>query len=166
MNKMNCPVCNQGLMAEKYQYLPYHYCKQCGGMWVDAKLLKNLAVRMAVDLNIKPREKKYFQPQKIERPLKDDRIRLCPQCSAGMKQNNYAYDSNVIIDRCDACEGIWLDNGEMMRLAQFHQIDENDVLLGRELIKLKGQNDPDEDSEYSDLIGTAIGALLRAILRF
>ena len=159
---MNCPVCNRSLTAEKYQYLPYHYCKQCGGMWVDAKLLKNLAVRMTVDMNIKPREKKYFQPRTVERPPKDGRIRLCPKCAGPMKQINYAYDSNVIIDRCNACEGIWLDNGEMMRLAQFHQIDENDVLLGRELIKLKEQGNPDKDGiEYSDLIGTVISTLLR-----
>jgi Zn-finger nucleic acid-binding protein len=164
MNKMNCPVCNHSLDAAKYEYLPYYYCKRCQGMWVDAKLLKNLAVRMAVNMNIKPSEKKFFQPRTVERPPKDGRVRLCPKCGAGMKQLNYAYDSNVIIDRCDACEGIWLDNGEMTQLAAFHQIDEDAVLLGRDL--LKGQNSLDEDAERLGLIAMVIGILLRVFLRF
>jgi Zn-finger nucleic acid-binding protein len=159
---MNCPVCNRSLTAEKYEYLPYHSCKQCGGMWVDAKLLKNLAVRLAVDTNIKPCEKKFFQPRTVERPSKDDRIRLCPKCSAGMKQVNYAYDSNVIIDRCDACEGIWLDSGEMTQLAAFYQVDEDAVLIGRDL--LKAQSGLDEDAERLGLIAMAIVVLVRVFL--
>jgi len=161
---MNCPVCNHSLELVKYEYLPYHYCRWCQGMWVEAKLLKNLAVRMAVVSNIKPTETIPFKPRTVDRPAKDNRIRLCPKCSAGMKQLNYAYDSNVIVDRCDTCEGIWLDSGEIKQLAAFHQIDEKSVLLGRELIGLQNKSQKEED--YLGLIGTAVGILARIIFHF
>ena len=27
-----------------------------------------------------------------------------------------AYDSNVILDRCPACEGVWVDRGELHKI--------------------------------------------------
>jgi membrane associated rhomboid family serine protease len=34
-----------------------------------------------------------------------------------MVKYNFSYDSNVILDRCDECEGIWVDGPEVRRLA-------------------------------------------------
>jgi Zn-finger nucleic acid-binding protein len=64
---MNCPVCNHSLEAEKYQYLPYLCCKQCGGMWVDSKMLKHLATRLAAEKGIKPAKPVSFSPLKALR---------------------------------------------------------------------------------------------------
>lgn len=139
---MNCPVCNQSLSAAKYQYLPYHYCKQCEGIWVEAELLKNMAVRMAVDLKIKPKDIIPFKPRTVEASPQRKNFRFCPQCSKKMKTINFGYDSNVFIDRCDSCNGIWLDEGEILQLASHLQIDENSLLFGKELIEM--QNVPEK----------------------
>jgi membrane associated rhomboid family serine protease len=38
-----------------------------------------------------------------------------------MKKINYAYDSNIILDKCEKCNGIWTDHDEIMRLAIFRK---------------------------------------------
>jgi membrane associated rhomboid family serine protease len=38
-----------------------------------------------------------------------------------MRKMNYAYDSNIILDKCDRCGGIWADFGEVMKLAVFRK---------------------------------------------
>ena len=32
---------------------------------------------------------------------------------------NFAYDSNIFLNRCNACKGLWLDGGELRSVAQF-----------------------------------------------
>jgi Zn-finger nucleic acid-binding protein len=162
---MNCPVCNHSLEAEKYQYLPYLCCKQCGGMWVDSKMLKHLATRLAAEKGVKPAKSVSLSPIKALRtPPKEERIRLCPKCGAAMKKLNYAYDSNVFIDRCAACDDIWLDKGEMMQLAAYHQIDENAIITGKALLDI--QNEPEKTGEEIQLCVTIILILLRIFFRF
>ena len=38
----------------------------------------------------------------------------CPKCGHGMKE--ISYGSDLLIDRCTNCEGIWFDHGEVSRL--------------------------------------------------
>ena len=45
--------------------------------------------------------------------------RPCPRCRRPMMKFNYAYDSNIILDRCPVCKGIWADPGELYRLAVY-----------------------------------------------
>ena len=163
---MNCPICNRSLDSDKYEYLPYHFCRRCQGMWVDAKLLKHLAVRLAVQLNVKPNKPVTFHPKPPVRIPKNEPIRLCPKCGAGMKKLNYAYDSDVIIDRCDACQGLWLDKGEIMQLAACHQVDEKSVLLARELLYLKQKPEEDKENAYIEIIIMAAIILAKLIFRF
>lgn len=161
---MNCPVCNHSLEARKFQYLPFWACKACRGIWVEAKMLRHIATRLAAEKDIKPSKPFGFHPKTTMPAPKDEPIRLCPKCSAGMKKVNYAYDSNVFIDRCNACDGIWLDKGEIERLAACHQIDERAVMIGRDLIK--DQNDSDETNAFLELIILAIFTLARLFFKF
>ena len=39
----------------------------------------------------------------------------CPKCGLGLEEINY---SNIMIDRCAECKGIWLDSGELELLTQ------------------------------------------------
>jgi Zn-finger nucleic acid-binding protein len=40
----------------------------------------------------------------------------CPGCNGPMRLLNFAVDTGVCVDRCDACGGIWLDNQELEKL--------------------------------------------------
>jgi len=53
-------------------------------------------------------------------PGKDELQRKinCPQCHHAMDAHYYAGPGNVVIDSCEDCSLIWLDSGELMRIAR------------------------------------------------
>jgi hypothetical protein len=66
-------------------------------------------------------EDRYFSAQdeaKLKR-LREQRtamppLGLCPRCGAGLQQETR---QGTTIDRCAGCGGLWLDRGELERLA-------------------------------------------------
>lgn len=48
----------------------------------------------------------------------------CPKCGAALKERTF---QKVVIDQCTACNGIWLDAGELEQVAG----KENDSWLGK-----------------------------------
>jgi Zn-finger nucleic acid-binding protein len=48
--------------------------------------------------------------QKIEAARREGQIVNCPKCSG--KLESYGF-MGFVLDRCDSCEGIWLDKGEL-----------------------------------------------------
>lgn len=46
------------------------------------------------------------------------RRRHCPRCATGLSSFNFGYDSDVFLDRCGSCGGIWADRGEAIKVAQ------------------------------------------------
>ena len=46
-----------------------------------------------------------------------NRVMVCPACSARMETHPYYGPGNVIIDSCSSCELIWLDFGELKKIA-------------------------------------------------
>jgi Zn-finger nucleic acid-binding protein len=47
---------------------------------------------------------------------------ICPSCRKPLRKGQYSYSSGILIDRCDACGGIWLDRGELGKIRAFiHQ---------------------------------------------
>jgi membrane associated rhomboid family serine protease len=61
-------------------------------------------------------DKKVISTYRIAEPLKS-----CPRCQQEMKIINYAYDSNIILDRCPACDGIWTEEGEIEKVAVYRK---------------------------------------------
>lgn len=47
--------------------------------------------------------------------------RRCPQCGCEMQKINYSYDSNIIMDRCNKCLGIWTDKHEAYQAAIYNK---------------------------------------------
>lgn len=45
--------------------------------------------------------------------------RICPTCKRQMKRLNYAYDSNVSVDKCQTCGSLFLDAGEIESIARY-----------------------------------------------
>ena len=48
---------------------------------------------------------------------KETHFMKCPKCGADLDEINY---QNVLIDRCNECKGIWLDQGELDILVAGH----------------------------------------------
>jgi Zn-finger nucleic acid-binding protein len=63
--------------------------------------------------------------------------RTCPRCSQPMTKFNYAYDSNILLDKCASCEGLWAEAEELYRLAVFKRGNPKLDALGKALVKDK-----------------------------
>ena len=93
------------------------HCSRCSGVWLDSSELTAL---------VETREKTWSK-RKIDAALNEtgetgvpaherERLLTCPKCQADMKPVNYQYSSGIILDRCPAGHGVWLDTGELDKI--------------------------------------------------
>ncbi|HXG91524.1 MAG TPA: zf-TFIIB domain-containing protein [Blastocatellia bacterium] len=45
----------------------------------------------------------------------EGKVLACPKCDGSLVEINY---ENIMIDRCDKCNGVWLDAGELEQLSK------------------------------------------------
>lgn len=120
---MKCPLDYTELQPKRYEdNIKVDVCPNCGGMWLDKGELEVIQetrerdyseelARMP-DLGYKAYE---LAQQKIGRRLQ------CPHCNNEMEAREYARCSQVMIDVCPHCHGIWLDKGEIEDLEIFFE---------------------------------------------
>jgi|SRR5271157_1479152 len=118
---MNCPACNEQLKTVDYESQEVELCLHCGGMWFDEgqlpQVVDGLLAKNEIDFQtIKEayRGNKFIGMDKNRKPQ-----RRCPRCNVDMKLVNYFYDSNVIIDKCPSCNGIWTNESEVQAIAKY-----------------------------------------------
>jgi Zn-finger nucleic acid-binding protein len=115
---LDCPVSSQPLVLASIAKTPLLYCTQCHGLLLPMNVLPGLieAVRAG-----------QTKPAVQTPPDQDDlkRTLQCPQCHKRMDTHFYAGPGNVIVDSCSDCWLIWLDRGELTRIA--HAPDEEDT---------------------------------------
>ena len=146
---MRCPGCKSSLRRETHQYVEFDICGDCRGIWVSGEQFHRLAVLVAVDGQVESSATLTFKPRKALKPGPDNPVRVCPQCTLTMREFNYAYDSNVFLDRCDTCKGIWLDPNEIIDIAKHIQYNPEVDAAARGLIK-------DGTAEDAAKIGLAV----------
>jgi len=158
---MRCPGCNGSLLKERHRYVEFDVCRDCRGIWVSGEQFHKLAVLVASEGNVPSSAKLTFKPRKVLRPAKEQyHIRSCPQCNAAMREFNYAYDSNIFLDRCDTCKGIWLDSNEIIDIAKHIQYNPEVNDAARGLLK----NDAEQTTEYIGYIIMVLSVLFRLLL--
>lgn len=116
---MNCPSCELEMREYDVGDLLVDICSQCGGVWFDSGELKpfmNLALTERKDIPYgeysEPGD--HLPPDELEDALLD-----CPRCGSPLEKFNYAYDSNILLERCSDCEGLWSDRDSVGELASF-----------------------------------------------
>jgi Zn-finger nucleic acid-binding protein len=115
---MNCPKCNIPLNNIQYEYQDLDTCKKCGGVWFDKGELLAVVDSMILKFKVDDQSvKEVFKGSSGIRELQQNN-RTCPKCHVGMRTFNYCHDSNVFLDKCSSCEGIWADRGELKAVAQ------------------------------------------------
>ena len=72
----------------------------------DEEKIQKLRAELDKNRNEEAREKR-----------KETHWMKCPKCGADLDEINY---QNVMIDRCNECQGIWLDHGELDILVKGH----------------------------------------------
>lgn len=108
-----CPVCQVTLVPQTHLGITIDVCPTCAGIWFDADELPRLR---ALDPSVLPRLDQQYQPV-VER-YEGIGERLCPVCREPLYRYNYLYTSNIVLDGCDVCGGVWVDHGELVKMDQ------------------------------------------------
>jgi len=111
---MKCPNCQGQLSAITYEGLQIETCPSCGGEWLDSDELGKI-VRLRQQRFSEQEQQAIAQAEPVSGiKLADvDRDLTCPKCGGTTDAINYAVDTGIIIDRCTACRGFWLDGAEL-----------------------------------------------------
>jgi Zn-finger nucleic acid-binding protein len=106
----DCPVCQTPLVHAFVGKSPIIYCTKCNGMLVAMAMMETTIEALRA-------ERGGGAPPTP--PDKDDLRRKinCPQCHRPMDAHFYCGPGNVVIDSCEGCSILWMDRGEMMRIA-------------------------------------------------
>ncbi len=104
---IKCPKCKIFLLSILLHNTEVDYCPKCLGIWFEEDEL-----RLAKDEKDKDLEWLDIDLWEDESKLKVVRgIRMCPSCRVPLYEIRYG-DSNIIVDVCRLCRGVWLDRGE------------------------------------------------------
>lgn len=111
---MLCPLCKITLDRAILENVEVNFCPKCLGLWFEedelrlAKDQKDRDLRW-LDIDLwKEKEKFKISPGQ----------KLCPWCRLPLYEVNYG-DSEIKVDVCNLCYGIWLDRGEFKKIISY-----------------------------------------------
>lgn len=118
---MKCPACARTLESVQVRNVTLDICKSgCAGIWFDRTELDHFdsgSESGGTDVlkGLHPQIASVISPEP----------RPCPKCVKYRMQRRYScVKKNVEIDSCPGCSGIWLDTGELARIQDSWQTDD------------------------------------------
>ena len=115
---MKCPVCGAGLRQYSCGGQTLDACPGCRGMWFDPEELGAAVKEMVREGVVSDQDARDAYQAKRASGGPGEPAKPCPNCGAPMTAFNYSYDSNVFLDRCPSCRGVWADAGEIGGVAR------------------------------------------------
>jgi len=116
---LDCPQCRHHLLEPiHYEGIEIDACMHCGGLWFDHNELDKVVRSYDPDY---PRERPIIKTlgQGVGGTLK-----RCPHCKDSLKTYQFEQGSDLKIDICQSCDGIWLEQGELDHAKIFYEIPE------------------------------------------
>jgi len=112
---MKCVDCSGQLKQVDYNNIRIEECSSCGGIWFDRGELDKAKNQTDEDLRWLD-----FDPfgEEANQFLVDADDKTCPRCSAKMDSLFYE-ESQVIINKCLVCHGIWVPNGQFRKIVKY-----------------------------------------------
>ncbi|MDI6591611.1 MAG: zf-TFIIB domain-containing protein [Patescibacteria group bacterium] len=111
---MLCPLCKIGLKEAILCNIGVNYCPKCLGIWFEEEELRWAKDEKDKNLNWLDidlwKDKSKFRISKNQK--------LCPVCNLPLYEVNYG-DSEIKVDLCNLCQGIWLDRGEFKKIIEY-----------------------------------------------
>jgi membrane associated rhomboid family serine protease/Zn ribbon nucleic-acid-binding protein len=118
--EMRCPKCGSPLKKLFFKDVRVDFCADCKGFLLCLSDL-NAVIDDFIAENDVPNATINLDKDVVGRYEIGEKSATCPKCSKEMGKLNYAYDSNIILDKCVDCGVVWVDGDEMMRLAVFRK---------------------------------------------
>ena len=122
---MQCPACGKDM---KKVYISHASCNidicvnGCGGIFFDNRELKKIDENSEnIDEIINELSGKTFS--KVD----ESTTRICPCCGGQMVKNYSSILQNIQVDECNICGGKFLDNGELFKIREEYETEEQRV---------------------------------------
>jgi membrane associated rhomboid family serine protease/Zn-finger nucleic acid-binding protein len=149
---MKCPSCSNRLRQTKTKSAFVDVCPSCKGIWFDAGELADFVKTLAESEDICPEKIKLFHHRDVRSVYNgQEKNRSCPRCAKELQRFNYSYDSNVFLDKCPDCGGIWADGGEVRQIASYLKDDPKVTAIGRDLAEMiQASQDLESDKSFLD----------------
>ncbi len=126
-NHIKCPKCEKETLKE----IPFEggvkvdSCSGCKGYWFEKDELRKAKDEKEETLNWMDVD--LWENEDSFRITKNKLI--CPDCGLPLFEVNYG-DSNIKVDVCNMCEGIWLDEGEFKKVMKYLKEKAGDKITG------------------------------------
>ncbi|MEI7511288.1 MAG: zf-TFIIB domain-containing protein [Candidatus Peregrinibacteria bacterium] len=106
-----CAACQKNLTAQNLFGYEIDVCTACSSLFLDADEL---------ELHQKGSLQNFEKISHSEKRTNENDIRHCPHCKTQkMDEQEFAYNSNIHIDVCPKCRGIFLDAGELRAIDEY-----------------------------------------------
>jgi Zn-finger nucleic acid-binding protein len=118
---VKCPIDQSELNQQKYEAdITVEACPACQGVWLDHGELERIQESSERDYSSELQRvpDSVTQAYAMAR-AKGAAVRDCPSCGRELDRAEYSYCSQILIDVCRHCRGVWLDRGELQALEMF-----------------------------------------------
>ncbi len=169
---MQCPSCNGHCATVTYENIAVESCGACGGIWLDCDELARIVQLREVKFSEEER-RAVAAAQGICGVQMDSvgQAMTCPKDGNPTAPFNYGGDTGIIIDRCTACGGMWLDAGELENIQLLVEgwqdmLPQDLAQHGARLRQVEMRMDRDDDVAVSriPLVGRFINACMNGVL--
>ncbi|HHE76543.1 MAG TPA: hypothetical protein ENL27_00980 [Candidatus Parcubacteria bacterium] len=109
-----CPDCKQKLEPIIFYKTEVDYCPKCLGIFFEEDELRQ--AKDAKDRNLSWLDIDLWEDEGHFELSPGPR--LCPVCRMPFYQTHYG-DSDIMVDICNLCHGIWLDRGEFKKIVNY-----------------------------------------------
>ncbi len=113
---MNCPVCKEQLATALFHNVEVDYCPFCLGMFLEKGELE--LAKDHKDQNLRWLDLDLWQSPEHFKTYQKDLSKRCPACGLPFYQVLYG-SSEIVVDLCRMCGGIWLDRGEFRKIIEY-----------------------------------------------
>lgn len=109
---MHCPVCRIQITPIPYEGVRVFNCGQCGGNWLTGGQMERILASREIQMPpaVQDQMSMLAAASNTTKPL------LCVQCGVTMKKTPFRFWSDVTLDHCPKCQGIWFDRGELEKV--------------------------------------------------
>lgn len=116
---INCPRCGVQLTRITVADIALDACAECRGIWFDPGELRPFLGTVIENRSDIPHEHTGTSESLVAAKQIENHGWACPWCDGALEPFNYGYDSNIFVERCPDCEGMWAEREAVMRAASF-----------------------------------------------
>ena len=116
---MRCPDCDNTLVQNQTDRGVVHQCDKCFGMWFDRDEFNQYSLWLACERKLGAGKPLFRTKPASGVDGMQDMPKLCPVCHEKLTKKYFADYSNILIDKCEICKGVWT-NDVKMRMIVLH----------------------------------------------